>query len=116
MSQDKHRKFLEHSALREAQKAIRSRGDSFKKEDLGRLRIQTVEPWKRVVALLIGGFFGVLTVVAIREKYHVIALVLFPMLALLFFGAGVFGYKKPIDTVIDAAADAAFSRIIDAIF
>jgi hypothetical protein len=116
MSQEKRRRFLEQSALREAQKAIRSRGDSFKKEDLGRLRIQTLEPWKRIVALLIGIFFSVLTFIAIRDEYHVVALILFPAFGLLFIGAGVWGYRKPVDAVIDAAADAAFSRILDAIF
>ena len=116
MSREKHRRFLEQSALREAQKAIRSRGDNFKKEDLGRLRIQTLEPWKRIIALLIGSFFAVLTFIAIRGDYHIVALILFPAFALLFIGAGVLGYRKPVDAVIDAAADAALSRILDAIF
>lgn len=63
MSRESHQRHLERIALREAQKAIaRHAGDTpLRLESLAQLRIQTVEPWKRIVlsvpalALLVAG-------------------------------------------------------------
>ena len=117
MSKKSHKRYLEQSALREAQKAIDRHGrTTFKREDFCNLRIQIVEPWKRIVALVIGAFFGVLTSIAIKDDYHLAAVIAFTATSLLFVIAGLIGYKKPVDAVIDAAADAGFDRLLDAIF
>ena len=55
MSRESHRKYLENAALREAQKAIARKGrENFSRDELLRLRIQIVEPWKRIVLGLLG--------------------------------------------------------------
>ena len=101
MSRESHRQFLERTALRQAQKAIvRSGRDNLKKEDLARLRIQTLEPWTRILLLVFGLLFigaGVL-VSAVDVRW----------LALLLFisgGFGVFaaivGRKKTITAALD---------------
>lgn len=101
MSKESHRQFLEKTALRQAQKAIvRSGRDNLKKEDLARLRIQTLEPWTRIFLLV----FGLLAVGAglLAHKADV------RWLALLLFiggGLGVFaamvGRKKTITAALD---------------
>ena len=63
MSLTRHQSYLERSALREAQKAFRDRSRAeVKLEEFLALRVQTVEWWKRLLAILLGlgamGFAG----------------------------------------------------------
>ena len=117
MSRESHRSFIERSALKAAQKALERDGKKrTNRASLGAIHVQTVEPWKRILAFLIGAFFVGLTVHAVRDDYHIIAIIGFSALAILFLSVTVFGYRKPIDAVIDSAGDAALGRLLDALF
>lgn len=78
MSSDRHRRFLEEAARREAQKAFRERGRSGAVlEDFFALRVQTVEPWKRLSAIVVGAFFLGLAAWALKEEFTIWAIVAF---------------------------------------
>jgi hypothetical protein len=102
MSAESHKRYLEKRALGEAQKAIDRHGrQCLRKEDFAALRIQTVEPWKRVCL----GLFGALFVGAGFYAFHEGA----PGFAVAFFGVGafcalasIFGRKKTIDTALES--------------
>lgn len=49
MSEESHRKYLESVARREAQKAV-AKNPGLSRDRLRRLKVQTIEPWKRVSA------------------------------------------------------------------
>ena len=49
MSKESHKQYLEAAALREAQKAL-ARNPETSRNDLRTLKIQTIEPWKRIIA------------------------------------------------------------------
>jgi hypothetical protein len=58
MSRESHKRYLECAALREAQKAFGAKTPgSFSRDSFGQLRIQTVEPWKRILFAAIGVLF-----------------------------------------------------------
>ena len=115
MSNDSHRRFLERAALREAQKAFRSR-DGVRKEDFFALRVQTVEPWKRLAAFVVGLLFVGMTGWAFNEGFDAWAIFVFGAIALVFLVVGVVGRRKPVEGVLDATADAVFQRLLDALF
>lgn len=102
MSRESHRRYLERAALREAQKAMRRPGDRpFSREDFSRLRIQTVEPWKRFLLGLIALGLAGLGINAWLNAPIAVAWILFALAAgvLLF---AIFGRKRKIDTTLDS--------------
>jgi len=101
MSRESHEQFLKQAALREAQKAISRRGGgAFKKEDLYILRIQTLEPWKRVSLFALGIFicgFGVFAMKEFAVWLGVIAILVGVFLA----GAAIIGKKRTVVAALD---------------
>lgn len=102
MSRVSHRKYLENAALREAQKAISRAGrENFSKDDLLRLRIQTVEPWKRVALALIGLLLGAAAITAFLKGPHWLGYPI-AILAITFLLLALFGRKRTIDAALDS--------------
>jgi hypothetical protein len=101
MSRESHRRYLEKAALKEAQKALAKNGrESLNPESFARLRIQTVEPWKRLSLaftslLMIGAGVYLLSTGDFWPGVIVISLGL-GVLAL-----AVFGSRKTIGSVFD---------------
>ncbi len=117
MSLTRHQSYLERSALREAQKAFRNRSRAeVKFEEFLALRAQTVEWWKRLLALLLGlgamGFAGW----SLATGFNVWITLLFGGLGLIVFGSGLIGWKESVEGVLNASADALFHRLLDALF
>ncbi len=117
MSLARHQSFLERSALREAQKAFRDRSRAeVKLAEFLALRVQTVEWWKRLLAILLGlgamGFAGW----SIATSFNVWIGLLFGVVGLVVFLGGLIGWKESVEGVLDASADALFNRLLDALF
>ncbi|MFT3869930.1 MAG: hypothetical protein QM715_15880 [Nibricoccus sp.] len=112
MSTESHKRYIEQQALREAQKAIDRGQSSLRKENCANLRVQTLEPWKRVLV----AFGGVLLVTsglfASREDIGWLALLLFALGGLTVLGA-VFGIKKTVEAALNGVD---VSYIFDALF
>ena len=101
MSGESHKRYLEQVALREAQKALdKNKRGSLSWASLGQLRIQTIEPWKRVLMAAIALSFLGAGIVAIRNGFFWAGVLLSAIgLGLLLF-AGL-GRKKTIDAALD---------------
>ncbi len=117
MSLTRHQSYLERAALREAQKAFRDRSRAeVKLEEFLALRVQTVEWWKRLLAMLLGlgamGFAGW----SLVTGFNVWITLIFGGLGLIVFGCGLIGWKESVESVLDASADALFQRLLDALF
>lgn len=101
MSAESHKRFLEQRALREAQKAIDLRGhEGFGGGDFARLRIQTVETWKRVLLGGTGFLFGGAGISALMEGFDWFAFGLFALGALCLF-ASILGRKRTVEAALD---------------
>ena len=101
MSREFHKRYLEQVALREAQKALdKNKPGSLNRVSFGQLRIQTVEPWKRVLVAAIALSFLGAAIVAICVGFFWAGVFLSATgLGLLLF-AGL-GRKKTIDAALD---------------
>jgi hypothetical protein len=117
VSLTRHQSYLERSALREAQKAFRDRSRAeVRLEDFLALRVQTVEWWKRLLAMLLGlGAMGCAGWSLVTGYNGWIAL-LFGVVGLGVFLGGLIGWKESVEGVLNASADALFLRLLDALF
>ncbi|ACB76886.1 hypothetical protein [Opitutus terrae] len=114
MISNRRRRFLEDSALREAQKAFRARGrNGTRPADFFALRMQTVEPWKRVGAMLVGAFFAGMAWWALEEEFSFWAIGAFAGIGVICVFVGAIGWKRPVEAVLDATADVLFRRLLD---
>jgi hypothetical protein len=102
MSRESHKRYLEQVALRTARRAIDQNAlDPLHPASLGQLRIQTVEPWKRIL-------LGIVSLLLIGPGIAVLLTeTLVPGVTLCAIGAGLltlalFGRKKTIDAALDS--------------
>ena len=117
MSLSRHQSYLERSALREAQKAFRDRSRAeVKFEEFLALRVQTVEWWKRLLAILLG--LGAISFAgwSLVTGFNVWITLVFGLIGLAVFLGGLIGWKEPVEDVLNASADALFNRLRDALF
>lgn len=112
MSAESHKKYIEQQALREAQKAIDRGQSSLRKENCANLRVQTLEPWKRVVVALGGLLLIAGGLLVLREDIGWLALLLFAPGTLTILGA-IFGIKKTVEAALNGVD---VSYIFDALF
>ena len=117
MSLTRHQSYLERSALRAAQKAFRDRSRAeVRLEDFLALRVQTVEWWKRLLAMLLGlaalGFAGW----SLVTGFNLWIAVVFGIVGLGVFLGGLIGWKESVEGVLNASAEALFNRLLDALF
>jgi len=101
MSKPGHQRFLEESVRRAALRAQRKAPDkTFQLRDVHRIRVQTVEPSKRIVALLLGlagAGGGFLALSASKTGLGIFLFIASFFLTL----TGVFGWKKTIEGLAD---------------
>ncbi len=117
MSLTRHQSYLERSALREAQKAFRDRSRAeVKLEEFLALRVQTVEWWKRLLAILLGLGAMCFAGWSLATGFNVWITLIFGGLGLIVFGCGLIGWKESVEGVLNASADALFNRLLDALF
>jgi hypothetical protein len=120
MYREHRKRFLERAALREARKALRrSSSGSFTKDDMLHLRIQTLEPWLRILVIIIGlvcwGAIWLITHDA-GTDINIWVLLLLGFLGLFFVGTGVFGWKKTVEEVLGMLGEAVISNLLDSLF
>ncbi len=109
-----HKDFLERAALREAQKAFRHEAARPSIADFLALRIQTVEPWKRLACVIVGlGWCAFALWLSLDRNGSPWAALLLGMLGLFCLVVGVLGWKRPVEEVLDATAQALFNRLTD---
>jgi hypothetical protein len=102
MSRQSHEEFLKRS-VRQTLIRERERRDKahWSVDEVRQLKIQTVEPWKRVVY----GFLGLTTamggVLTLSEKNRAIGIVMLVVSLMLMFVAA-FGIKKSVEAVFNA--------------
>lgn len=114
MSRESHHEFLEQSAARTVRRALaRDAQKLLQREDAAKLRIQTVEPWKRILCLLIGGFLLAASWGLCLDDGNIWAVMLIGALGLAAAFVGMFGRKKSIDDVLEASGDALISGLFD---
>jgi len=111
MSKESHRKYLEASARREALKMLQ-RKPGIQKDGLRTLKIQTIEPWKRVIAGIISLGLVAFGVYLIRDDSGKIGawLIFAGIMGLLF---SIFGWRKTLDGLSNAID---IGDILDGIF
>ena len=101
MSRESHRRYLEEIARREARRTIERLGrDRLKREELGKLRIQTLEPWMRIMLLVFGLLLIGAGLFANRAEVRWLAFLLFFSGGLGVFAA-IIGRKKTISAALD---------------
>jgi hypothetical protein len=115
MSRQSHQTFLEKSALREAQKAFSRDKSGATLRGFCSLRIQTVEPWKRAVCVLVGLALGGLALWSHSQNFNVWLTLFFASLAVFSALAGALGWKRPVDVILEATAEVLFRRVLDAL-
>lgn len=117
MSRETHARFLEKSVTRCIRRAhARNPGDSLNLDRIRKLRVQTVEPWKRIVCASIG--FAILlpaTILFLRQNINLPA-----FLFLFAFGAavvllGLIGKKEIIECALGHAAETIICAIIESL-
>jgi hypothetical protein len=115
MSRESHQKFLEQSACRTVRRAqARDAGKTLRREAACKLRMQTVEPWKRIVCLIIGAFFLAVSWMIQRDDGNIWAVLFLGALGLSAMLLGTFGHEKPIDAVLNATGDSFVNGLFDA--
>ena len=116
MSRESHQRYIEKAALREAQRAFGGDRGNASIRDFLTLRVQTIEPWKRIACVVVGTGFGAFAVwLASGPQASAWAVAFFAALALFTIVVGAVGWKRPVEAVLDVTAEAVFRRLFDAL-
>ena len=114
MSGQSHQRFLEEAAVREARRVFDVERRPATLSSFLALRVQTVEPWKRIVCVLLGLLFGTFAAwLADDHQGALWAAGFFGILAVIAVAVGAIGWKRPVDAVLNATSELIFRRILD---
>ena len=111
MSRETHRRYLESSARRGARRAL-ERNPEVSRDELRSLKVQTIEPWKRVVAGLLSVSLSVTGGWLAKSDQRVIGLCMLGV-GVLGFLFSIFGWRKTLDG-LSSAID--IGDILDGLF
>ncbi len=106
---------LSRQAIRLAQRKGRKAGRPLTREEVLRLHVQTVGPWKRVLFIVAGLLAGLFSFVCYRGGAPVWFWVVVAACAAAVVLLGVFGRKAYLDRELRKFADDGPVRILDAI-
>ena len=106
---------LSRQAIRLARRKSIKAGHPLTREEILRLQIQTVEPWKRIVIILIGIVFGFFALWSYQSDARIWVLILFGVCSLGIAICGAFGRKSYIDRELKKLADDGPTQVLDAI-
>ncbi|PTX90634.1 hypothetical protein [Opitutus sp. ER46] len=113
MSWESHQRYLERQALRAAQKAIdRGALTAERRADASRLRIQTVEPWKRALLALASVALGITAYLTLDALPVAVSGGLFVGSGLLLAFAAL-GIRRTAEAVLDSVD---LVSLLDALF
>ena len=102
-------------AIRLAQRKSQKAGRALTREEVLRLHVQTVEPWKRVFVIVLGLSGGVLSFVCYRGGAPIWIWTSFGVCSLAIVLRGVLGRKAYLDRELQKLKDDGPTRILDAI-
>lgn len=80
------------------------------------LRVQTVEWWKRLHAMLLGLASSAFAGWSLATDFNGWITFVFGIVGLGVFLSGLIGWKESVEGVLNASADALFKRVLDALF
>ena len=106
---------LSRQAIRLAQRKSRKAGRALTRDEVLRLYVQTVEPWKRIVIAVLGLLAGTFAFVCFRGGAPWWIWVPFALGSVFIVLCGAFGKKAYIDHELKKMSDDGPSRILDAI-
>jgi hypothetical protein len=102
MSRESHREFLKRSAQRTlARERERRHKERWSAQEVRRLKIQTVEPWKRIILAVLGAAATAGGFVALSNDEPALGIALF-VVALLLFLVAAYGIRKTIEGLTDS--------------
>jgi hypothetical protein len=106
---------LSRQAIRLAQRKSRKAGRPLTREEVLRLRVQTVEPWKRIFVIGVGLFLGALSFLAFRSEAPMWVWGMFAIFSAFSVLCGAFGRKAYLDRELKKLKDAGPTAVLDAI-
>jgi hypothetical protein len=106
---------LSRQAIRLAQRKSRKAGRALRREEVLRLKVQTVEPWKRMLIIGMGLLGGVFSYVCYRGHAPVWIWGGFGLCSVAIILCGAFGRKAYLDRELQKLTDDISARILDAI-
>jgi hypothetical protein len=106
---------LSRQAIRLAQRKSRKAGRPLTREEVLRLHVQTVEPWKRIFITVMGLLAGAFAFVCFRGGAPWWIWVPFTLGSVFIVLCGTFGKKAYIERELKKMSDDGPSRILDAI-
>lgn len=112
MNNNKRNKYAEENAKLAIKFFLLNNPKDFEK--IKKIKVQTVAPWKRVLAIVYGIGFLLITFFLLKNQES-IALNIFGILCLIISGyvfiVGVFGKKKTVDNILFGITDAILTAL-----
>ena len=106
---------LSRQAIRLAQRKCRKAGRLLTREEILRLHVQTVEPWKRILIITMGLVGGAFSLLCFRLGAPVWIWAAFALCSAIITLCGAFGRKEYLDRELQKIKDEGPSRLLDAI-
>ncbi|MDP3073480.1 MAG: hypothetical protein Q8N18_24530 [Opitutaceae bacterium] len=108
MNPEKRAHYIERAAVRAAQSYIRRHdGSPLSRDQLLELKIQSVEPWKRILLCVLGGVPLVVGGIALTrtDGGEFVVSLGFALLGLVVFGTGLFGRHRTVNECLSQLAE-----------
>lgn len=115
MNPEKRARYIERTALRAAQKEIqRNDGKPLTRDELLDLKIQSVEPWKRVLLGVLGGIPMVCGAIAATrtDGGEFVVWIGVTLFGLIFFCIGLFGRRRTVDECLSQLGEGLAEGVI----
>ncbi|MBL9167470.1 MAG: hypothetical protein JNN07_06985 [Verrucomicrobiales bacterium] len=106
---------LSRQVMRLAQRKSRKVGRVLTREEILRLHVQTVEPWKRILIFAMGLLVGAFSFLCFRVGAPVWIWVGFALCSAVIVLCGAFGRKAYLDRELQKMKDEGATRLLDAI-
>lgn len=106
---------LSRQAIRLAQRKASKAGRLLTRDEILHLRVQTLEPWKRILIITLGLLFGAFSYLCFRLDSPWWLWAAFALGAVIIVCCGAFGRKAYLDREIQKMKDAGPTRVLDAI-
>jgi hypothetical protein len=106
---------LSRQAIRLAQRKTKKAGRALTREEVLRLTVQTIEPWKRILFVVLGLPIAGLSFMCYRGGAPVWIWVAFALCSLVLVLCGAFGRKAYLDRELQKLRDEGPTRVLDAI-
>ena len=106
---------LTRQAIRAGVRASRKAGHPLTREEILRLRVQTISPWKRLVFVIIGCGLGVLAYMWSQNETQAWIWIITALAAIGTILFGIFGRHETIDRQFQSLKEAGPDQILDVV-